>query len=56
MKEKKSLVTGDIMVIIDSSAPNGSWLLRKVFKVFLINMGLCIKLYYRQKQTLLISQ
>lgn len=55
-KEKKCLVIWDIMVIIDSSALNGAWLPRKVFNVFLINMGLCIMLYYRQKQTLLMSQ
>lgn len=39
-QRKRSLVTGDVVVIMDSSAPRGSWLLGKVLEVFADKRGL----------------
>ena len=46
-QEKRSLVSGDIVLVVDSTAPRGSWLLGKVLETFLYKNGyvqsVCLK-------------
>ncbi len=39
-KERRDFVPGDIVVIVDSTAPRGSWLMGRVLEVFPDKNGL----------------
>ncbi len=51
--KKRSLVAGDIVVIMDSSAPRGSWLLGKVLEVFSDKKGLVRSVKLQTKNSII---
>lgn len=52
--QKKRLVTGDIVVIMDPSAPRGSWPLGKVLEVFSDTKGLVRSLRLQTKSNIIV--
>lgn len=52
-KERRSFVPGDIVVIVDSTAPRGSWLMGRVLEVFPDKNGLVRSVRVQTKTSVL---